>query len=162
MKCRNPKGFQLLLQSQSLRKTGKRGWEGNKRKEKCNSNMLCCYSSAALQTNSNVWRLKTVSFQHSAGQRLKGWELARSYFIPKARNGNCIFIFFFNDDSCIKHFAVNHFDSYKLTSSSTSFVKHFVCYIMGISDQKFQNSWLKCMTDHAVFSNYHQLFWNTS
>lgn len=35
-----------------------------------------------------------------------------------------------------KHFAVNHFHSDELTSCLTPFLRHFVCYIEGISDKK--------------------------
>lgn len=58
-KCRSPKGFQLLLQSQSLQKPWKRGLDGGG--VKCNSNIPCWYSFAALQSNFNGRRLKTGS-----------------------------------------------------------------------------------------------------
>lgn len=50
--------------------------------------------------------------------------MATSRFIPKARNGNQRF-FFMVILASNKHFAVNHFDAYELTSSLTSFLERF-------------------------------------
>lgn len=70
----SPKGFQLLLQSQNLQKSWKRGWEGEG--EKCNSNIPCWYSFAALQSNFNGRRLQTDSSLTRQGRdwKAESWQ----------------------------------------------------------------------------------------
>lgn len=103
MKYCNPKGFQLLLQRQSLQNLGKE--DMGRTREKRSTTAICCAARAFLQcrlTPVSEGLQQTTSLKRQIGQRLKAEELPTSPpEVPEVRDQNKRMSY---DDFCIKHF----------------------------------------------------------